>query len=159
MAERTGSYRLWLVSRDSVGGAWHEAVQLTDFDCRTPVWARDGSGVLCQAEGGNLVFVSPQGRVLRRLNLVPTSGLADFAWPRYARDGRTIYVSGVHRDGRSGVWAIPAMGGQARLVVVEDDPVLSLSVSTAPPVSVGPDRIYLTVAQYESDIWVASLHW
>jgi len=25
--------------------------------------------------------------------------------------------------------------------------------------SVGPDRLYLTVSQYEGDIWVATLRW
>jgi hypothetical protein len=43
-------------------------------------------------------------------------------------------------------------------VVVWDDPTLTVPLMRNPlPPSVGPDRLYLTVSQYESDIWVAKL--
>ncbi len=155
MSNRTGSWRIWLVPRDSVGGAWHEAVPLTDFHCMFPDWAPDGSGVLCYAMR-DLVLVSPQGREVWRRNLAATYGLSSISGiARYSRDGRTIYASGSHRDGRRGVWAIPVAGGAPRLVVAFDDPALAPNRFGA--LSVGPDRLYLTVAQYESDIWVANL--
>ncbi len=75
--------------------------------------------------------------------------------PKYSRDGRTIYIVATHQDGRRGVWAIPATGGPARLVVASDDP----AVTAQWHISVGRDRLYLTVAEYESDIWVAKLSW
>jgi Tol biopolymer transport system component len=156
---RTGSNRIWLLTRDSVGGAWREPVRLTDFSCGLSGWAPDGGGVLCDA-GRDLVFVSPKGLVLWRRNLVPTGGLAGYGTAGYSRDGRTIYVWGDHRDGRRGVWAIPVAGGPPRLVIVWDDPTLTVPGLTNPfRPDVGPDRIYLTVAQHESDIWVANLHW
>jgi len=157
---RAGLWRPWLVSRDSVGGPWHEPVQLSDIRCAlSPVVAPDGSGILfVDVTRRDLVFVSPQGRVLWRRNLIPTSGLVDFDQPccQYSRDGRTIYVMGTHRDGRSGVWAIPAAGGEPRLVIARDDPALVASLGFF---SVSRDRLYLSVWQYESDIWVANLHW
>ena len=73
---------------------------------------------------------------------------------RYSRDGRTIYASALRQDGRQGIWAIPVSGGPARLVVAFDDPAV-----TAESFSVGPDRVYLTVSEFESDIWVAKLRW
>ena len=157
-SNRTGSMRIWLISRDSVGGAWHETVQLSDFECGTPVWAPDGGGVLCDA-GRDLVFLSPQGRVLWRRNLVPTSGLTGFGTPAYTRDGRTIYLWGEHRDGRRGIWAIPVTGGSLRLVIAWDDPALTPPAFNVRRPDLGPDRLYLTVSQYESDIWVATLRW
>ena len=36
-----------------------------------------------------------------------------------------------------------------------DDPLLDVAGS----LSVGPDHLYLSVSQYESDIWVANLRW
>ena len=77
---------------------------------------------------------------------------------RYSRDGRTIYGRGTHLDGRRGVWAIPATGGLARQVVAYDDPALAVADHVY-GLGVGPDRLYLTVAEYDSDIWVAKLRW
>jgi Tol biopolymer transport system component len=155
---RTGQSRLFIVSRDSVGGPWHEAVQLTAFDCRIPSdWAPDGSGVLCTS-GRDLVLVSPEGKVVWRRDLAATSGLSnEGGWDaRYSRDGRTIFALAVHSDGRRGIWAIPVAGGAPRLVISHDDPSLENHIEN---MSVGPDRMYLIVSQYESDIWVANLHW
>jgi Tol biopolymer transport system component len=154
-SNRTGEYRFWLLTRDSVGGPWHEAVRLTDFDCWLPTWAPDGSGVLC-GTAHDLVFISAQGRVLWRRILGPTSELVRYWGPRsFSRDGRTIYIGGDRHGGQSGFWAIPAAGGPARLVVALDAPALEAPGNF----SVGPDRLYLTVSQYESDIWVMNLRW
>ena len=75
---------------------------------------------------------------------------------RFSREIETIFALAVHRDGRRGIWAIPAAGGAARLVIWHDDPILENGIEG---MSVGPDRIYLTVAQNESDIWVAKLRY
>jgi hypothetical protein len=72
--------------------------------------------------GKDLEFVSPQGAVLWRRNLIPTAGLSGYGGPDYSEDGRTIYVWGRHADGRSGVWAIPVTGSSLRLVVDFDAP-------------------------------------
>jgi len=156
MSNRTGSWHLFVLSRDSIAGPWHEAVQLTDFGCQMPVWAPNDSAIACEQAGHLLLFSPRTGRVLRggfaaasRLNLEVGSVL------RYSRDGRTIYAQGAHQDGRRGVWAIPVAGGPARLVVAFDDPALDTFVG----LSISSDRLYLTVSEYESDIWVANLHW
>ncbi len=150
----TGPWRLWLLRRDSVGGAWHEPVPLTDSDCWVPVWAPDGSGVLCN-DGRGLVFVSPQGRTVWR-RAYATMGLSPGAFLcGVAGAGKTILAWGEQRDGRQGIWAIPFAGGTPRLVIAFDDPALDSPGS----LSVGLDRLYLTVSQYESDIWVANLRW
>jgi Tol biopolymer transport system component/tRNA A-37 threonylcarbamoyl transferase component Bud32 len=150
-SNRAGPMRVWLLSRDGVGAAWHESGPFADCLSVLSDWAPDGSGVLCDTDE-DLILVSPQGREIWRRNLIPTSGLISYLFARYARDGRTIYVSGTHRDGRQGVWAIPVAGGAPRLVVASDDPAL-----VATFLSVSSDRLYLAVSQYESDIWVAKL--
>jgi hypothetical protein len=53
------------------------------------------------------------------------------------------------------VWAIPVAGGTPRLVVAFDDPALANLMGN---LSVGPDRLYLTVADYQSDVFVAKLN-
>jgi len=152
-SNRTGSQRIWLLSRDGVGGAWRETGPFADCPSVLSDWAPDGSGVLCDTDL-DLVLVSPEGRELWRRNLIPTSGLISYLVARYARDGRTIYVAGTHRDGRQGVWAIPVAGGALRLVIASDEPG-----RVATYLSVGPDRLYLAVSQYDSDIFVMNLRY
>jgi TolB protein len=159
---RHGRAECWLLTRDSVGGPWRGPVALGDFRCYPGDWAPDGSGFVTSRgaehdEGAaTMVVVAADGRATRRA-LPAASRLRLGSFPRYSRDGRTIYASGVHQDGRQGVWAIPSTGvGEPRLVIEYDDPTL---VNYWGFLSVGPDRLYLTVAQYESDIWVARLRY
>jgi len=158
---RAGRGQTWLLSRDSVAGAWHEARLLVDSSQGVADWAPDGSGALVPGRirdpHSTWVFVSPQGRMVWRRDLAATYGITLFSgYARYSGDGRTIYAAGEQRDGRRGVWAIPVGGGAPRLVVAFDDPALA---NPGGALSVGPDRLYLTVAEYESDIWVAKLNW
>jgi hypothetical protein len=102
-----------------------------------------------------MVLVSSEtGRVLRG-NILAAHGLRFTEYPeRFSRDGRTLYLPAVHRDGRKGIWAVPLAGGPARQVVALDDPAFE-----GEWISVGRDRLYLTVSEYESDIWVARLRY
>jgi serine/threonine-protein kinase len=144
----------WLVTRDSVGGAWHAPRRLADFTCFAPLWAPGDSGVLC-GDMRELYLVSREGRVLWRRSW-KTAGVAMYGFPWYSRDGSLLFGNAVGDDGRNGIWAI-ADGGRsaARLVVAFDDPALAPNAF----LSVGRDRLYLPVGDYESDIWVAKLRW
>jgi hypothetical protein len=148
----TGQPEFWIVSRDAVGGTWGEATQLTDFGCWIQDWAPGGSGVLCASlPAPELVLVSGEGEVLWRYDLV-TAGLQVWTWwspfSHFSRDGSTIYLSGYDEEGLGGIWAIPLHGGEPSLVVE--------STEFMPPFlfSVGPEQLYVTVAEHESDIWV-----
>jgi len=155
---RTGQREIWAVSRDSVGGAWGEPVQLTDFGGTAVTWAPDGRGVLGAKLNQTEVFeVNRDGRILWSRDFMAANGLTVQGSAKYSRDGRTLYFGGIHRDGRVGIWAMPAAGGAARLLIAFDDP--ALTVPSGGFISVGPDRLYLAVSQYESDVWVANLQY
>jgi Tol biopolymer transport system component len=77
------------------------------------------------------------------------------ARPQFSPDGSWIYFLAVEEDGSQGVWRISPNGGDAVKVVAFDDP--SRIVLSA--LSVAPARLYLTLAEYESDIWVMDLEW
>jgi len=154
-----GAVGCWLVARQRPAAAWQSPIHLLDT-CLPLDWAPDGSGFLSpigaegNPEAATLVLVSATGQVSRRA--LPAASMLRLDVLRLSRDGQTIYAIGTHRDGRRGVWAIPVAGvGTPRLAVAFDDPALG----TLNELSVGPDRLYLTVAEYESDIWVANLHW
>jgi hypothetical protein len=53
------------------------------------------------------------------------------------------------------VWWIPANGGEATKVVAFDDPSLTVQFG----LTVAPEHLYLTIAKYESDIYVMDLEW
>ncbi len=147
-SNRSGRPEVWLASRESVGTSWHDATQLTDFGCVPTDWAPDGSGVLCQA-GEEMALVSREGEVLWRYD-PSTAGLRAIARHKYSWDGSTIYVYGSHEEGAEGIWAIPPQGGEPNLMVAYDDAEIGGSYRF----SVGPERLFVTVGEYESDIWV-----
>ncbi len=74
---------------------------------------------------------------------------------RFSRDRSRIYYVATHEDGSEGVWWIPANGGDATKVVAFDDP----SLTAFGNLTLGPENLYLTIAEYESDIWVMDLEW
>jgi Tol biopolymer transport system component/tRNA A-37 threonylcarbamoyl transferase component Bud32 len=150
---QTGRPEVWLLSRDSIGGVWHGARQLTDFGCEGTDWAPDGAGVLCVALE-ELVLVSRNGEPLWRRDPSPAILLRDGV-PKFSPDGSRIYFWGVDEDDRMGIWAIPTEQGEPRLIVAYDDPVLD-GLSRF---SVGAHQLYLTVGEYESDIWVLDVEW
>jgi serine/threonine-protein kinase len=151
-SNRTGQFEAWVVSREAIGGPWSEATQITDFGCQPSDWAPDGSGVLCQADG-EIVLASREGEILWRYD-PSTAGLElQTVYQKLSRDGSTIYASARHEDGTEGIWAIPVQGGEPSLTVAYDDAEVAAQIW----LSVGPDRLYVSVQQTEADIWVADV--
>ena len=101
-------------------------------------------------------LLSLQGQVLWRQDAATPGSRTGMSWCRFSHDGRTIFGLARDRDGRRGLWALPVSGGAARLAITPDDPALDLFYG---PPTVGPDRLYLTVSEHESDIWVAKLRY
>jgi len=150
-----GPWNVWVVSRDGVGLPWGGPAQLTDFGCWFPEWAPDGASLLCDTQGG-WARVSTDGEVL--VSYDPSSvGIVFSNSPLFSTDGSRIYFVGDDEDGWRGVWWIPANGGDATKVVAVavDDPGLDVPGYF----TVGEDILYLTIAEYESDIWVMDLEW
>jgi Tol biopolymer transport system component len=148
-----GLRALRFVSRDRIGGLWREPTELRDARCSIGAWSPDGSGVLCGA-GSMRTVVSPTGQVVWRRDLRAAYHLRGGPYAGvFSRDGTAIYLFGAHEDGRRGIWKIPLGAGAPRLIVSDDDPGLSFFGQP----TVGADRVYATVAAYESDVWVMRL--
>jgi len=149
-----GRTQLWVTSREAVGAPWGDPVRLTNFGCYPTDWARDGRGVLCQA-GDELLLVSRQGETLWRYDPA-AAGLQGGSTARFSWDGSMVYRYGRRGDGLRGMWAIPVRGGEPSLVVEFDDADVE---GIGRYFSVAPDRLYLTVRESESDIWVVDVEW
>jgi Tol biopolymer transport system component len=144
---------IWTVTRDEVGGSWSPAQELSDLPCFWPEWSADGEMLLCWLyPDPQIALMSRSGEVLDVLNA--PNGKAESYWqPEFSWDGSLIYYIAQEEDGTEGIWSIPVSGGDPTPVIVFDDPAVEVSA----PFTVGPDAIYVTVSEYESDIWVADL--
>ena len=137
---------------------WSDPVQLTDFGCGMADWAPDGASLVCDA-GDEFARVSRDGEVLSRYD-PSTAGLdtPQFLNLQFSPDGSKIYFRAIHEDGSDGVWWVPANGGDAAKVVAFDDPSLSVPIDLT-LLTVGRGNLYLTISEYESDIYVMDLDW
>jgi Tol biopolymer transport system component len=145
---------VWVISRDRVGGEWRAPAQVTDFPCGSPHrWDPDGTSIWCRA-GGEYVQMSREGEVLSRHD-PSTAGLQGFENFQFSPDGSRVYVIATDEDGSRGIWWIPANGWDATKVVAFDDS----SLTVPGYLSVGAENFYLTIAEYESDIWVMDLEY
>jgi Tol biopolymer transport system component len=150
----TDLLKIWMVTRDSAGGRWSEPALLTDFYCIMPAWAPDGESLVCQTRDES-VRVSRSGDVITHYGR--PAGL-EYQGPGgfdFSRDSSKIYFHAVQEDGSHGLWWLPAEGGEPARVVAFDDPARYAPGNY----SLGPDRMYVTIAEYESDIWVMDLVW
>jgi Tol biopolymer transport system component len=139
------------VTRERIGGSWSQPVQLTNFGCAFSAWVPDGSGIVCRSEPDEktTVLVSLSGEVRWRRDW-SAAGFRG-GMPVYSPDGSTFYLAR-----GNGIWSWPVVGGTRRLVVSYDDPSLR-ALTWRGAMSVTRDRLYVTVAQAESDIWVMDL--
>jgi len=152
-------WTIWTVSRDRVGSAWQPPVPLTDFDCYSPKWHPGGDRLACLSVGrGELDFktivtVSREGRELSRFSTgMPLYGSDAYD---FSTDGSRIYLAGTTAEGVQGAWWIAAEGGTWTQVVAFDDPTRTVVQG----MTVGPEHLYFTIAEYESDIYVADLEY
>jgi len=70
------------------------------------------------------------------------------------RDGKTIYFKAADAERRASIWGVPAEGGIPRLLVRFDDPQ---KPSLRREFATDGVRFFFTIAQDESDIWVAEV--
>jgi dipeptidyl aminopeptidase/acylaminoacyl peptidase len=148
---------IWVVEREGPGRPWGEPRRIAESG--HAYGALDDSSVLVTHPTGPdrpTKQLSLDGEVLWSRDVPATSALR--VWGRavpatVSPDRQTIYSTGTHEDGTSGLWAIGDRGrGELRLVVAFDRPELSLAWFTA-----GTHRVYVSVGTTKSDVWVATI--
>jgi serine/threonine protein kinase len=170
---------IWIVERDSTGGLWSEPVQFSTFGASMNNWSPDGRAIVFHENNASIWRKTLEGE-LQLLFQIAADGLepndlASISRARLSPDGATIFVDGSDWSDKQGVWSIPYWGGhvcqeeEAAQPVCEsgDFPTPNLVVEIDHPglmmygtgLSVGADHIYLTISEYESDIYVRDLQW
>ncbi len=151
---RGDSYNVFVVTRPDRDAPWGAPRQLTTDTGIDPKWSPDGRQIMFTRQG-ELRIISADGRDDRVV--VSRSILADKAVAQFAiwsRDGATIYFKAADDERRATIWTVPAAGGTPRLLVRFDDPSRP---SLRREFASDGVRFYFTIAQDESDIWVAQV--
>ena len=146
------SAQIFVMSRESIGAEWSTPQQLTKGGGTHQRWAPDGDRLVYDM-GNAIGVVTLEGEETQLLDGA-VAGFDGVVKPDWSRDGRFIYFSAIRTDGSQGLYSVPAAGGEPRLLVRYDDPATQVFVFGF---SVGDGKVYLTVSEFESDIYVMDL--
>jgi len=80
-------------------------------------------------------------------------GLEGILWPDWSADGQFVYFTARDSAGTEDLYTVPVDGGIPRKLVRFDDPTRRVSASF----SLGTDRLYFSLMESESDIYVMDL--
>ena len=146
--------RIYLLHRKSVDGAWSEAqaTAAVSPDGMHPRWEPNGARIVY--DWGNAIGAVSPGDEPRRLFDGRMAGLIDIGKPDWSLDGRLIYFTGTAVDGSRALYALPATGGEPRVVVRYDDPTRELFFVGF---SIGIGKVYVSLGEYEADIYAMDL--
>ena len=145
-----GIGQIFVVSRDAVGEDWSAPRQLTHDGGDSPRWSPEGSQI-AHATPNGIGVVSLDGDA--RLLLDSLAGLNNIENPVWSQDGRSIYFIAADSAGSKGLYVMSAAGGRPRLRVRFDDP----SRPVWRVFSVSEGKLYVSIAEFESDIYVMDL--
>ncbi len=143
---------LYVASRTGQG-SWGTARRLTPDGGWAGRWAPNGHAIVyCRPDG--VWLIAPDGGAQRRLVGLEGPDLPAPELALWSPDGRTIYYKAFDARGRSSIWAVPAAGGAARLLVRFDDPSRQ---SNRPEFATDGERLYFTLSLRQADIWTMEL--
>jgi Tol biopolymer transport system component len=143
---RSGRHEIYTVTKEQGELAGETPKQLT-FD--------GGTGARWSPDGRFIAYRNPTG-----VAVVPVTGgesrqLADFGYfPRWSKDGETIYFKRDQPDVHFGIWSVPVRGGQPKMLVRFDDPERQ---PLRPEWSTDGQNFYFTLTEFEADVWVMEL--
>jgi Tol biopolymer transport system component len=137
---------------------WSAARQLTQKGGFGGRWSPDGSHLAYVARRQvRLMGDGPNGEATSRLLYDATDASADRGNPvaiRWAPDGQTVYMKTFDAAGKAALWALGVNGGAPRPLVRFDEP---LRPTRRPEFATDGKRLYFTLAQSESDVWVMGI--
>jgi Tol biopolymer transport system component len=145
--------QIYIVERQEQTRAWEKPRSLAQAGTR-PIWSADGRRVL-YIGAGSIREVSASGGEERTVYQA-RDPLRD-PRPRAVRlidHGRTILFKAEDRRGRASFWSVPLLGGTPRLLVRFN---VSGRDSFRPDFDVSGNRIYFTMANHQSDIYMVQL--
>jgi eukaryotic-like serine/threonine-protein kinase len=148
---RSERYRLFLAPRAATAGSSER--QLTSDLGIDPKWSHDGREIAFMRRG-SVWLIAPDGSRERAIVTPSMIGGVLAQYAIWSRDDKTIYVKASDENRAASIWAVPAAGGTARLLVRFDDPARP---SLRREFATDGVRFFFTIAQDESDVWIADV--
>ncbi len=141
---------IWVVHR-AANGRWGKPVERAASGAWA-TWSPDGRWIAYSSFvlGGSLMVVDADSGAPRVVLDSVASGVP-VEMPHWSTDGRTIYFKSYDQKGNAEFWSIPATGGRPTLLTRFDD---RRRPSFRPEWALGPDRMYFTIQDRQSDVWV-----
>ena len=141
--DRTAQHEFYVVSREpgEVGGEAPRRLTSDGGAIGRGRWSPNGRAIAYGGPDG--VRVVPSAGGTSRI-VSPVGGV-----PLWTRDGETLYFRTA-----TGIWSVPASGGDPRQLVMFDDPN---RVAIRYEWSTDGEQFYFALTEYESDVWVMEL--
>jgi serine/threonine-protein kinase len=147
------AYHLFVTTRPHYGSPWGPPRQLTRDTAVDIKWSPDGRKIAFTRRG-EVWVISADGQEEHALVRRSTTGQPLPQYAIWSTDSRTVYFKAADDERRATIWAIGAGGGTPRLLVRFDDPSRP---SLRREFATDGVQFLFTIAQDESDIWVAEV--
>jgi len=147
-------YDVYVMTRARKDAAWGPPRRLTTDNGADAKWSPDGRAII-YIRKGEVRLMDADGANNR--SLVTPLNLPGQLVPQYAmwsRDGQAVYVKAADSESHASLWSVPVTGGTPRLLMRMDDPSRP---SLRREFATDGTRFYFTIAQDESDVWVAQI--
>ncbi len=149
----SGTEAIFIATRARRGEPWSALRRLTGSGA-DPSWSPDGNWIAFHWDGA-LKLIRPDGsgeRVLLHSRDPAVLPKPEFTY--WSAHSKTLYYKAYDHQRRSSIWSIPVAGGTPTMLVRFDDPARP---SLRREFATDGKRIYFTIAQPQSDIWVMEL--
>ena len=142
---------IWVVRRDA-SGRWGTPVERVPHGSWA-AWSPDGKTIAFASNflGGSLMLIDPDSGAPRIVVDSAKNNGVHVLRTVWSEDGRTLYFKSVDGQARASFWSVPLAGGQPKLLLRFDDVTRP---SYRPEWSEGSGRMYFTIHDNESDVWV-----
>jgi Tol biopolymer transport system component len=151
-SDETGRMELYTVRRRA-DSAWERARKVTTAGGLNGRWSPDGRRIAYTTADG-IWTIAAEGGVPHQILRVDTAAGPLIDVVQWGRDGRTLYYKAFDLAKGSGIWVVPADGGTPRLLVRFDD---RAHQSNRPEFATDGRRLYFTMSEQKSDVWVMEL--